>query len=205
MNIHNTIKKHLQHSHKEELASKLGYSSIKKATKALNTFLESEDLYSWLHSGYYDFKYTAEQLLRKICLEIGIDFTIVDIELQEYKKYYVEVQKLQNDYIFVNTNFRRTTQPVFVLALCESKRRIKLDAKKYVFKNKTEILELISKSVKQHYLSTKGTLGIWGKIENYIYHHKDKIFTFDTDGTKIIDDEVDESKATLSVKGKLLC
>jgi len=204
MNIHNRLKKQLQFSSKEQIVKELGYNSTKKGIQALDRFLESKDLYSWLHSGYFDFKYTAEQFFKKICIILDIDADVVHTELEAQKKYSEELKKFQNDYVFVNTNFKRTTQPIFVLAYCEAQRRIKLDAHKCVFKSESEILKLVSISVKQHYLKTEGNLGIWGRIESYIYHHNDKTFTFNTDGKRVTADEVNESKATLLLKGKKL-
>ena len=205
MNIHNTLKNKLQFSSKEQIIKELGYNSTEKGTKALDGFLKSKDLYTWIHSGYYDFKYTAEQLLKRLCVILDLDSKTVDDELQIQVKYYAELRRVQYNYIFVNTNFKRTTQPIFALAYSEAKRRIKLDAKECIFKSETEILDIVSKTVKQHYLKTKGNIGIWGSIENYIYHHNDKIFTFDRDGNRITADTVNESKATLSLKRKSLC
>ena len=194
MNIHNTIKNQLQFSSKEKIVKQLGYSSIQKGLKTLDSFLESEDLYTWIHSGYYDFKYTAKQFLVKICsiLDLSIDEVKKEIALQTSK--HKDLKILNSSYIFVNTNFKRTSEPVFALVFLESSRRLKVE---------TAQLESISLIVKEHYIKNNGQLNIWGKIQSYIFHHDNNTYTFDVNG-KLIENnqEVLESKAILTLKGK---
>jgi hypothetical protein len=196
MNIHNTLKNKLQFSSKEQIIKKLGYNSIGKGTQTIDAFLHSQNLCAWLHSGYYDFKYTAEEFLKKLCSILDIPQDELDIELQKQIQQYDEFCKLSSNYIFVNTNFKRTTEPVFALAFLESKRRLKIP---------TKDLEVISKIVKEHYIENNGALNIWGKIENYIFHSIDKTYLFDIDGNLVdSDDNISESKATLTLRGKRL-
>jgi len=117
-----------------------------------------------------------------------------------------ELRKLQNCHIFVNTNFKRTTQPIFALALLESRRRIKVNAKELTFKTLDEVLAVVSTIIKFHHKETQGNVGIWGKTVNYVYHHiENEVFVFNTDGEIIEDVEVNESRATLKLKGKKIC
>jgi hypothetical protein len=193
MNIQNALKNKLQFSSKEQIAQKLEYSSTAKGIQAIDAFLDSKNLYVWLHSGYYDFKYTAEGFLKKLCLILDIPYDELSIELQQLS---IEVQQLSSNYIFVNTNFKRTTEPIFALAFLESKRRLKVP---------TKDLEVVSKIVRQHYIENNGVLNIWGKIKNYVFHSANKTYIFDTDGNLVeSDDDISESKATLTLKGKRL-
>ena len=71
-----------------------------------------------------------------------------------------------------------------------------------MFKTKKQILKSISKMVGKHYLVNNGELAMWGRIENYVYHHYDgKKYVFDGDGCLLEDaKEIFESRATLSLK-----
>ena len=124
-----------------------------------------------------------------------IVYTPEELALQE------EMRKLRKCYIFVNTNFRRKNEPIFVLAFMEGRRRIAIPKEKFVFKSDDEIFELVSKIVKKHYKENEGKLPIWGNIDNYFYHHKDgKVYTFDKNGLMVENDNIIESIATLSIK-----
>ena len=55
--------------------------------------------------------------------------------------------------------------------------------------------------VVKHYSNSHGTIGIWGEIKNYAYHHRDgKVYIFDTDGQLIKDAEVIENRAVCGMK-----
>jgi len=112
-----------------------------------------------------------------------------------------ELRKFHHCHIFVNTNFKRTSQPIFALALLESRRRIKIDAKELTFKSLDEILVIVSSIVKSHYKETQGDIGIWGKAVNYVYHHYDnKTYLFNHNGNEIENIVINESRAVLSLK-----
>jgi len=188
-----------------DLIQKLEYNSSKKALKIIDKFLSSKDLYTWLSSGYYDFKYTPEQFLRKLCLIFEFDYKDIDDELKKQTIYYDEVKRVQKNYIFVNTNFKRKNEPIFTLACLEHTRRIKLEVKKVVFKNKAETLKIVSKIVQEHYKRNDGKINIWGEIVNYIYYHDNEVFTFSKEAEIIENSHTVHSKATLTLKGKNLC
>ena len=114
-----------------------------------------------------------------------------------------ELRRFRNSYIFVNTNFKRKGEPIFALAFSELHRNVAFNKSDLIFKSDEEVFELISAIVKQHFLETKGNIGIWGNIVSYIYHHSDgKTYLFDKDGLLRDDEKVIESKAVLSLNGK---
>ena len=113
-----------------------------------------------------------------------------------------ELAKFKNSYIFVNTNFKRTSQPIFALAFCESQRNIALDKNNFIFKNDNEIFILVSDIIQEHFSITKGKIGIWGDIVSYVYHHSNgETYVFDVDGKQIEKIKVVESRASLRLKG----
>ena len=122
-------------------------------------------------------------------------YTAEELALQE------ELRKLQGCYIFVNTNFRRKNEPIFALAFMEGIRCLNIPKEQFAFKSGDEIFELVSEIVKEHYKENEGKLQLWGKIDNYFYHHKDeKVYTFSKDGIIIKNKNTKESRATLSLK-----
>ena len=200
MKIEEIIHLKLETLPKSEIVNKLGYTSNKKALEALKKFTNSEDLHSWLHSGFYDFKYTAFSFFQKLCEIINIDRDVVNQALIDDKKYHVELKRFQNSYIYVNTNFKRKGQPIFALAFSESRRRLKIPVKNLLFKNEDKILKSVSDFIVNHYTTTKGDIGIWGKAVNYVFHHNGNKYNFDIEGNRIYNINVPETMATLHIK-----
>jgi hypothetical protein len=205
MSTYKLIKKRVENSSLEKITKLLEYSSFQKAEKIVNKFLSSKDLYSWLDSGYYDFKYTPKLFLQKLCQVFQFNYKDIEEELRKQSIYYDEVKRVQKNYIFVNTNFRRKNEPIFLLACLEQTRQISLNTRDVVFKNKEKTLEIVIKQIQQHYKKNNGKLNIWGNIVNYVYYHENEIFIFDRDGTRIESQKIKRSRAILTVKGKKLC
>ena len=199
MDINNLVRKRLEGKDKIEIVKKMGYQSPKRGVESLDYFLSKGSL-DFLMQGMYDFKYTADQFFEKLCEVLEIDKKLTEEARQEIKKIVAEKRAYEYAYIYVNTNFKRTSEPIFVLAFMESTRRIRLNADDFLLKSDEEVLKEISKIVKNHYKETGGELFIWGKIKNYVYDHKDgKSYIFDTDGN-LINEKVLETMAILSVK-----
>ena len=118
-----------------------------------------------------------------------------------------EKLRFENSYLYIETNFKRTSQPIFVLACCESQRRIKLNVEAFLFKSDEEILQMVSQFVKDDFYTSSGTAGIWGKISSYIWHHRDaESYLFHTDGSwDKLEVLSEDTKATLSIKGRSVC
>ena len=200
MNIHSIAKQKLQTISKESLVKEMGYNSTKKGLQTLDKFLESATLSDWLLSGYYDFKYTAEDFFKKFCDVLKLDEVLVKEQLKNEKKIIDEKKSFSRCYIYINTNFKRTTEPIFALAMMESARRIKPNAEKFLFKSDKEVFAIVSDIVKTNYKETGGELKMWGKIVNYVYHHKDgKSYVFNVNGDLMAGAKVCESFAVIRV------
>lgn len=124
-------------------------------------------------------------------------YTEEELKIQE------ELAKYKGCYIFVNTNFKRKGEPIFVLAFCEPQRNISINKKDLIFKTDKKVFAIISNIVKHHFIDTQGKIGIWGDIVNYVYHHKDGYrYIFDKNGKlrKGKNTDIVESRATLRLK-----
>ena len=118
-----------------------------------------------------------------------------------------ESKRFKNSYLFINTDFKRTTQPIFILAFCESQRRIRLNLENLLFKSDDEILQIVSQFVKDDFYTSEAKAGIWGSIVSYTWNHRDEeTYSFHTDGSyEKIDIKPEQVKATLSIKGRTIC
>lgn len=173
----------IKDSSHEELKQKLGYQSTKKLENSVNKFLQTKTIYEWLNSGFYDLVYDSIGFLNKLCKEFDIDKKFYNEELEKCQKLKVEMERFKDAYIFVNTNFKRVSEPIFALALLESKRRVSLyKDEKYLFKSIDEILNITSIFIEEHYKENGGKLAIWKDIINYQLHLFDEIYTFEVTG-----------------------
>jgi len=114
-----------------------------------------------------------------------------------------EQKRFKDSFLFIDTNFKRKSEPIFALAFMEQKRRIGYkNIDNLYFKSDDEILEIISKFVKDDYFTCNGRLQLWGNIVSYNWHHTDgKIYIFDKNGNYICSTKnIIESKATLNIK-----
>ena len=176
------------------LAKKLGYYSLDKLNQALLKITQAKSLDEFLQNGYYDYVYTSENLVLKLAKIYG--FNILD-ELNQAKKLNDEVKKYKNSYIYIDTNFKRTTQPIFMLAMMQGVRYVYFDKKELVFKSLDKQLQFISKIVKNHYKKIK-KLPLFGEITRYKFNHLGKNYSFGVDGT-LQDREIYENVAWIKI------
>ena len=197
--IFEDIKEKIKLQNKTFISKELGYSNLTKFEKTLNKFLEFSTLYEWFQCGHYDLVNTAGDFFIKLSRALKIDENTINNEIKNITLYKHEVEKFKDSYIFVNTNFKRKNEPIFALALCENQRRISLyKNENLLFKSIDEILEILSKEIKKHYLQNSDKLGIWGKIVSYQVHIFDTIYIFHiNENLRSNNVIVFESKATL--------
>lgn len=176
------------------LAKKLGYYNLDKLNQALLKITQAKSLDEFLQNGYYDYIYTSENLVLKLAKIYGLD--ILD-ELNSAKKLNDEVNKYKNSYIYIDTNFKRNTEPIFMLAMMQGVRYLYFDKKELAFKSLDKQLQFISKVVKNHYKKIK-KLPLFGKITGYKFNHLGKSYSFDVDGT-LQDREIYESVAWIKI------
>lgn len=137
------------------LAKKLGYYSLDKFNQAVLKITQAKNLDEFLQNGYYDYIYTSENLVLKLAKIYGLD--ILD-ELNSAKKLNDEVKKYKNSYIYIDTNFKRTTQPIFMLAMMQGVRYVYFNKKELAFKSLDRQLQFISKVIKITIKSQKNCL-----------------------------------------------
>lgn len=107
----------------EKILESLGYQNTShKHSTRLQKVIESDTL--GLDEAYFDFKYSNSDYILKLA-------EICDISINEAKQFIVattdkltEKKQAFKPYVFVNTGFKRTSQPIFALALLEHRRYI---------------------------------------------------------------------------------
>jgi hypothetical protein len=183
------------------VSKELGYKSEQRGANSLDKFLKTKNLSNWIDNGFYDFKFTSLNFYKTLAKLFDASDEEIEQDLKEAKIYKKEYDSFVHSYIFVNTNFRRKNEPILVLSILESKRRLLLKIENLMFRSDEDILKKVGTIIRRHYRLKKGTLPVWGDIKNYQYHHKDdKTYLFDIYGNYIPNDGVCESLATIGLK-----
>jgi len=162
---------------KKEISKKLGYASAKKGLAAIDNFLKYD-----LNSGFYDFKYTSKHFFIELCKILEIQDIKVKVEFHNLERYVKELDRFKGSNIFIDTGFKRESQPIFILAICEGQRILKPPIKELLYKTDEEIIMIISKFVKKHFNRVNEKIGIWGNAKHYVFEFNDEKYIFDRYG-----------------------
>jgi len=200
------ITKKLESKDKKVLVKNLEYNSTVIGIKTLDKFIISKSLHSWLSSGHYDFVYTSLDFVEKLCIELDIEPILYKKEIALAINTNHGLDKFKNSYIFIYTNFKRTSEPIIALAMMEGRRRIEIKKENFIFKNLPETINIVSTIVKDNYNKTDGRIALWGEIKYYIYNHiGGQRYLFNINGNLIEDiKSIVESKAQLEINNKIL-
>ena len=114
MTLIERLKKRLLKSDEDAVLKKMGYASPKKARHRLESLLESPDIKSWLASGGYDFRYDGRGFLRKLWEVLELPPDSLEKEISRIDEKAVALAKMRQPYIFIDTHFRRKSEPIFV-------------------------------------------------------------------------------------------
>jgi hypothetical protein len=195
--IVHTLKKHPH----DEVLKNMGYKYLKTGEKTLQKFLGAKSIYLWLKTGNFDFYHDSMSFLRALIEALSFSSTRAEETIETSRKRLECIEKMQTPYLYIDTHFKRKSEPLHVLAMMEGYRHIKIDKELLVFKSKKECFNEVAKIIRQHYLAHKGKLKLWGNIYTYVYHHTDgKRYIFLPNGERTNDAlSITESKAVLRI------
>ena len=154
----------------DEILKAMGYQKPTSANlERLQNVLDDPEF--GLSDGGFDFKYCSEGFLRAMCVVTGMDMALIDQRICRIKKYLEEEREAFKPYLWVDTGFKRTSQPIFALAVCEHRRY--LDFPKGFWRLSIDRqLGRAQCRVREHVYETGGELGIWGHITQYWFYYK---------------------------------
>ena len=153
----------------KELSHSLGYRGGDKFKKRLTVIFANE--YFGLDSSYYDFKFSSEEFVRQLCNYLGIPSLLVDKVLDEIKAELEKQKHAPKPYVFIDTDFKRKSEPIFLLSALQNRRYLKIDdivAAKPLDKQ----LQDVQKIVTAHYQKNP-ILDLWGQVQRYAYFYQE--------------------------------
>jgi len=135
-----------------------------------------------LDAAGFDFKFSSEDFLRKLCSVVGIDHAVTEKRMKSLMQYIGEENSAFKPFIWVNTGFTRKSQPLFALAACEEQRYLSF-SKGFWRRPVSKQLCLAQCRIREHFYETGGELGIWGEIKQYwFYYEKDAAYLLARNG-----------------------
>ncbi len=197
MSLQYLIKDKLKSVNIKDVADALGYSSTKKLSVRIDVVINSETLS--LESSDYDFHYGTSQFIRKLCDALAIPLALCNKIIDEIEtKINIKKYRFKSS-LFIETNFKRKSEPIFVLACLEGRRYIPVDEIQDLGLN--EQIEHVQRLIRAHY-AEQTELQVWGKISQYVYYYDEKtniIFSTSAEITNSVE-QYSRSRATMSLR-----
>lgn len=148
-----------------EILQRMGYKRPSPANLArLESVLKSDAC--GLDQSGFDFRFSAEAFLGALSHAVGVGDHLARAFIEEYRQAQDAQRAAFKPWVWVDTQFVRTTQPVFALAACEHQRRLDLPEGAWQLSTRAQI-QIATALVRAHYSTLGGHLGIWGEIEQY--------------------------------------
>jgi hypothetical protein len=197
MSLQYIIKNKLKSFDINKLAKALGYSSTQKLSERIEIVTNSDTLS--LDSSHFDFHYSAPEFIRKLCEALTIPLTLCNKIIAEIEAK-LQIKKFRfKSRLFVETNFKRKSEPIFALAALNGRRYLPVEGFQGIDLN--DQLKYIRRLIQSHY-ADQTVLEMWGNISQYVYFYDEKtIIIFSTSGEVI--DSVEEyftPQATMSLR-----
>ena len=163
---------------------RFGYNQSRKGQDKWHLLLQAGSIKNFLEKPNYDLVHTNFSFLVQACdvFHINVQEVIDTHEALKIKQ--AQLNAMMQPYIFVYTEFKRQNEPIFVLALMENLRRLKLE-KSAILGSKDDGFNLAKQTVQHHFKKTCGILPLWGKIISYHYHVHHDCYTLDITGERI--------------------
>lgn len=182
MNLHNELQLKIANTSLKDIALLMGYrpKHADKASQRIQRAIDDPNL--GLDDAGFDLKYSDEEFLKKLCEVLDLDSPSVLEEIKKVSDNAFEIRTRYQPWIWVDTGFKRTHEPIFVLAFIEHFRRIPLP--ELAGLPLDEQIEKVKKGILRHYKENDGKLLIWGEIKKYWFHYgENQVIAFSPDGT----------------------
>jgi len=188
MNIQQTIVDASAIRGLDAIAKEMGYANVKKGVARLERVLASPDL--GMIKPEYDGRYSSEGFVRTLLDVLNLAHLLDVQEMSELHAHVEDERYGYRPWLFVDTNFKRTTQPIFALAFTEGLRRLSLPKalKHMTLQEQIDYLKPFITDFLDSLEERDGEVQMWGKpVCFYCHLGKDHVLKLDLDGALIED------------------
>lgn len=201
MSLQNTLITKLENFEPVEILRKIGYRKITdKTLSRLKNALASD--YLGLDRNDFDFKYSNIEFIKALCEFCAVDINQYQDEINNLIERISRLKHGFNPYVFVYTGFKRSSQPIFSLAVMEGRRHLYLP-NEYKLENLDSQIEFVKKMIIDHYNNENGVLLVWGEIKNYVFNAtENRKIVFDPAGNFVDIKTCSQNIAKMTLKNK---
>lgn len=201
MSLQDKVRRYAGRIRRSELAARMGYNRVDEKLLARFDAVLNDELLGLDGSGF-DFRYSRDAFLVALCDALHIDPALRESERARIHALVNHRNTAFRPRLFVDTGFKRCSEPIVVLGLTESKRWLGFE-RAFVDHDLSEQFTLASRRVVAHYRDSGGSLPIWGAIRRYLFEYaQDAVLIFDTAGHAIGEtDAIRAGCATSTVDG----
>lgn len=164
--LHDRLKQRVASEGADRILRAMGYSerALAHARDRLQNVLADPDL--GLGAGRYDFRFSNREFLRALAGAVAVDAKETERRIDDIERELQHLRKLFKPWIFVDTQFKRSGEPIFVLAWTEHMRRLRLPVKARLL-SRNELTRFAGERVREHHRENQGRLLVWGVISEY--------------------------------------
>lgn len=155
-----------------------------------------------MESSSFDFRFSQIEFVKALFKALGFEKSLTDKCIKQRRDRLRKITDSFKPYIWVDTEFKRQSQPIFALAFCEHMRYIEFPRTFFLNSIETQ-LRIAGERAALCYQETGGLLAIWGEIKRFrFYVAKNEAYILDTQGKVVgkYNGSVD-NKATLEKDG----
>ena len=154
---------------REAILKKMGYHKPRATNlERLQKVLSSPTL--GLDIGGYDLRYQSHEFVHELCRALELPLDECDAHIARIKRQAEDDRAAFKPYLWVDTDFKRKSQPIFALAFLESRRY--LGFPRWILRLTPEQqLVQAQELVQDHMRETEGELLIWGSIKRYWFFY----------------------------------
>ncbi|MCF7354901.1 hypothetical protein [Vibrio sp. CK2-1] len=172
MTLQYALKLKLMHSDLPEIAQLMGYNrkGMSKAASRIEQVLSDPQLN--LYANAFDFKYSNQEFIERLCEVVGIDLNHFSDVIDSIIAHHEAIRDAFKSYVFVDTGFKRKSEPIFMLAFLEHHRYLSFPKEKRVLPVADQVA-YVQACIKKHYAENDGALPMWGKIQRYVFFYSE--------------------------------
>lgn len=199
MTLQHELKLKLMHGKLSEIAQLMGYNrkGINKAVTRIEQVLSDPQLN--LYANVFDFKYSNQEFIERLCEVVGIDLNRFNAEIESITAYYEAIRDSFKSYVLVDTGFKRKNEPIFMLSCMEHHRYLYLSKDQCLLPVADQVA-YVQTCIKKHYAENNGELPMWGEIQRYVFFYSEGCsISLNGDGVILEDSPVvNQSKANMA-------
>ena len=154
---------------REAILKKMGYykpsaTNLERLQKVLNSPTLGLDV------GGYDLRYQSHEFVHELCRALELPLDECDANIARIKRQTDDDRASFKPFLWVDTDFKRENQRVFVLAALESRRYLGFPRWLLRLTPEQQLVQA-QELVQEHMRETEGELLIWGTIKRYWFFY----------------------------------